>query len=338
VVDVVVDDAVEENEYDDEAEEEDEQEEEPRARRPGRGRRGLTSQRVVIVGSGIGFAAVVVALVLSSTSSRSGGCSCGDQYRGPGANQQLAAALPSVAGRFARGFTADGQIAHGNLAAGGTARLTERVEGGRCYVWIGLSPDGTDLDLILAENGSPVSEDQANDNFPVVQHCVADDTTLTLDAKMYTGAADWVIQRYALAGRRGADQVELLHEMHSKRILANDVEPVSELERFRLRSGEEKAISLTADADWCYVPLAVSSPGTDLDMFLVDPDNRVVEQDQARDNFPMVRHCPTKGGTYTIRLLMYGGDGDVAFRLYRGKLGAAGLRSGGSVGGIGTKK
>lgn len=321
------DDEEDEDEEDEDEEEEDEEHDDEEDEREARRRRRLPdrraappSQRIVVVG-GIAMGAAVLAGLALAILSSDQGCSCGGgSYRGGGASQDLAGLMPQIATRFARGFTPDDRIAHGQLGAGETATLQEAVTGGRCYIWIGLSPDGTDLDLSLREGSTVVSVDEATDNFPVVQHCVAEDATLELEVRMFQGSAQWVVQRFVMQGSEGADQVALLHELYAKRLLAN-AEPDGPTKRFRLGPGQEIVVDLPMDPAWCYVPLGVSPPGTDLDMFLLDEDGRIVEQDQARDNFPALRHCPTKAGNFKIRLLMFGGEGDAVFRVYRGKLG-----------------
>jgi len=155
------------------------------------------------------------------------------------------------------------------------------AEGFDWLIWVGLRPGVRDtagstaveaMEDLLGEKiqeGEAVytsrlysikgalSEDQATDNFPIVQHCVADEADLSLQVKMYTGGGDWVLQRYAMEGRRGADQLELLHGLYSKRLVTG-AEPTGELRRYHMRSSEEKTITLEMDPEWCYVPLAVS--------------------------------------------------------------------------------
>jgi hypothetical protein len=100
--------------------------------------------------------------------------------------------------------------------------------------------------------------------------------------------------------------------------------------RLSLQNGQEFEVPLEMDAEWCYLPLAVSNPGTDLDMTLVDPDGREVERDDAADNYPVVRYCPTKSGTYKVKLIMFRGQGEAIYQVFRGTLAGGAKTSGGA--------
>jgi hypothetical protein len=310
----------------DEVEEDDDEPEEPSRETGDRRHHSPSNQRVMLV-VGVLILAVFVGLLAFSVFGE-GVSSCGDPYRGPGANQDLVRVLPRIAERYARGFLSDGEIAHGTMDNGGTAKIRESVAGGRCYVWIGLSPDGTDLDLFLRQANKLIISDDGQDNFPVVRHCIASDANLEVEDKMFNGRGDWVVQRYALEGPPGADLLTLTQRLYTSMFVANG-EEVGPPKRLSLQNGEERDITVEMSSEWCYLPIAVAEAGADLDMVLFDSAGREVERDDATDNYPLVRHCPTADGPYKVRLLMYRGQGEAIYQLFRGKLGSSSVAPGG---------
>ena len=314
------DELEDDDDFDDDFDDDEELDREGEEERPGR-REKPVSQRTMYIFGGV-FLTVLIALLAASVFGGGSFIGCGNRFRGPGADEGLTRVLPHVAKRFARGFEPELEPAHGNLGPNSSESMREDIDGGRCYAWIGLSPDGTDLDLYLRDGSNVLAYDDGEDNFPVVRHCVAEDTHLNVEIKMFQGGGDWVLQRYALKGPPGADLLTLMHGLYASMFVANG-EPVGAAKRITLQAGEEREIPIEASSDWCYLPLAVTEPGTDLDMALIDPTGREVERDEATDNYPVVRHCPTKSGTYKVRLIMYRGQSDAIYQVFRGKLGSA---------------
>lgn len=307
------------DEEDFEEEDEDRRDEKPR-RKP----KVATSQRLLIVFGMILVGLLIGVLIMASI----GGLpslSCDAGYRGDGANASLTQALKTFATRYARGFTPDDAVAHGNLSTGKRATLRESVAGPACYVWIGLSPQGSDLDLHLRQDGQMVTQDRGEDNFPVVRHCVSGPSDLEVDVEMFGGAGDWVVQRYVLGADPGSDPLVQMHKLYSSMFIANG-EPVGEVVRIKqMGPGEERVVSLPLDSQWCYAVLAVSQPGSDLDMAMENPQGQKIAEDNATDNYPIVRDvCPAEPGEYKLRLSMFGGSSPAVYQVYRGKLGGMG--------------
>lgn len=312
---------------DDEDELDEEEEETPRRRRsPPRDRRSAQpppNQRIMLIAGIVILALLMGLLAFSTLGGRSAGCGGGD-FRGPGADPELTRFLPQIAQRYAHNFVPEGEVAHGNLPSGESAKMIEDIPGGRCYTWIGLSPEGTDLDLYLRQGNKLIGRDDADDRLPVVRHCVMNDADVELEIKMFAGGGDWVVQRYALEGPEGADLLTLLQQLYVS-IYAATSEEVAPPKRLTLRAGEEREIKLRMSAEWCYLAIAVSEPGTDLDMVLYDPQDREIKRDQAPDNFPLANHCPTEDGTYKVKLQMYHGGGDAIYQVFRNKMQTGGM-------------
>lgn len=279
----------------------------------------LSLGQIVVLAAGSGLILVLIVFLVLDVFSGGG---AGGNYRGSGANSSLVREIEPVARQFASGFTPDDDPAHGELDANRSVTLRETVPGGACYVWIGRSPDGTDLDLAVKLNNNVISEDQAEDNYPVVRYCAGSETTLDVEVKMFAGGGDWVVQRYVLRGEEGADQLTLMHGLYASMFIKNG-QPVGDTKRLKMPSGGEREVDLELDSQWCYLVLGVSGPGTDLDLAIHNPEGQEVIRDERQDNYPLVRICPSKSGTYKLKLMMYAGSSDAVYRLYKGKLGGA---------------
>lgn len=72
--------------------------------------------------------------------------------------------------QFAPNLIPDTPLYHGYLQQGQEESFQTVLEAGRCYRVIGVGgPTMSDLDLfIVDENGNPISQDTATDNFPVL--------------------------------------------------------------------------------------------------------------------------------------------------------------------------
>jgi hypothetical protein len=110
---------------DDEVEDDDLDEEELEEERPKKGSKktkGATSQRLLIV-FGMVLVGLLVGVLIMASMGGLPSLSCDAGYRGDGANASLTQALKTFSARYARGFTPDDAVAHGDLQAGKRATL-----------------------------------------------------------------------------------------------------------------------------------------------------------------------------------------------------------------------
>jgi hypothetical protein len=320
--------------YLDDEEDLDEGEEESydeRPRRPGPKPSSRSGGQMVFIwlgGAMLLLLVVLLGVTVGGGKNLSLGQGCDSGFRGGSADEQLMAQLPRLAAQFAQGLETDDAVAHGTLANKATATLNEELEGNTCYVWLGLSPPGTDLDLFINQAGNVLDADEAEDNFPVVRRCTSGPMAVEVQALMFGGQGNWLVQRYKLRGQPDDDALSLMHRFYAAMLFDPGVgDPIGELQRLKLAAGQERAVSVQLDAQWCYSILAVGESGTDVDLALATAGGQDVASDTAGNSFPIVRHCPTESAEYLIKLGMYGGEGRVAFRLFRGKLASGGARS-----------
>lgn len=79
--------------------------------------------------------------------------------------------------------------------------------------------------------------------------------------------------------------------------------------------------SVPLQAGHCYKIIGVgATSATDLDMRLYDPANRLIDQDVATDNFPLIGIqrplCPAVAGQYRLEVVMYLGRGDYGVEVF----------------------
>ncbi len=84
-----------------------------------------------------------------------------------------------------------------------------------------------------------------------------------------------------------------------------------------MQTGLVVAYAIDAQAGQCFVPVALSAPGTTMNLFVIDPMGRPVANSVATAS-PWVRVCPTMSGRFVTRLQMSQGSGEYYYALYRG--------------------
>lgn len=76
------------------------------------------------------------------------------------------------------------------------------------------------------------------------------------------------------------------------------------------------AYALDADAGQCFVAVAVSPPGTDLNMVVIDPRGAAVAHNVQPDAHPWVEICAASRGRHVVRLQMVRGSGEYYYAVY----------------------
>ncbi|MCA9573889.1 MAG: hypothetical protein R3B40_06820 [Polyangiales bacterium] len=76
------------------------------------------------------------------------------------------------------------------------------------------------------------------------------------------------------------------------------------------------AYALDADAGQCFLAVAVSPPGTDLNMVVIDPRGAAVAHNVQPDAHPWVELCAATRGRHVVRLQMVRGSGEYYYAVY----------------------
>jgi hypothetical protein len=113
-----------------------------------------------------------------------------------GGNDFLSNRMREIAGRYAGGRIPISPLMRGNLTTSQTQDFSVPLVAGRCYTVVGVGePSVTDLDMFLFDgNGTQVAQDQATDNFPIVQTCPNVPGNFRVQVKMYSGYGAFGLQ------------------------------------------------------------------------------------------------------------------------------------------------
>ena len=113
-----------------------------------------------------------------------------------GSNDYLSNRMREISGRYASGRAPVSPLMRGNLQTSQTQDFSVAVQAGHCYTVVGVGdPSVTDLDMFLFDqNGTQVAQDQATDNFPIVQICPNVPGNYRIQVKMYSGYGAFGLQ------------------------------------------------------------------------------------------------------------------------------------------------
>lgn len=227
----------------------------------------------------------------------------------------------------ARGYEGYGEAAHGQLQQGQTRNFGVNLEGGKCYAILAVGA-GTvrNLDLIVADpNGSPVDQDVAADNRPIVRVCAENSGEYRMQVKMTEGSGDFVYHAYRWPrGTRGpfglAGLIYVRLGEVTSLLSVEGFEPDANFAPGRGSLGRQGASSshtLNLPANECFAVLVVGGDGvSDLDVALSKGNNQLAG-DGSRNAFPAVRYCTTEAGRYKIDVKAATGSGPYFYQVFR---------------------
>ncbi|MBO6935797.1 MAG: hypothetical protein JJ863_12505 [Deltaproteobacteria bacterium] len=227
----------------------------------------------------------------------------------------------------ARGYEGYGEAAHGQLQQGQTRNFGVNLEGGKCYAILAVGA-GTvrNLDLIVADpNGSPVDQDVAADNRPIVRVCAENSGEYRMQVKMTEGSGDFVYHAYRWPrGTRGpfglAGLIYVRLGEVTSLLSVEGFEPDANFAPGRgslARQGASSSHTLNLPANECFAVLVVGGDGvSDLDVALSKGNNQLAG-DGSRNAFPAVRYCTTEAGRYKIDVKAATGSGPYFYQVFR---------------------
>lgn len=111
-------------------------------------------------------------------------------------NDYLSNRMREISTRYAAGRTPVSPLMRGNLSTSQTQDFSVALQAGRCFTVVGVGdPSVTDLDMFLFDqNGTQVTQDQATDNFPILQVCPNVPGNFRVQVKMYSGYGSFGLQ------------------------------------------------------------------------------------------------------------------------------------------------
>jgi hypothetical protein len=230
---------------------------------------------------------------------------------------------------FGRGFSPHGPPGADTLGPRESDNFAITMNGGDCYRIAGFGGAGVrDLDAYLYDpTGRQMVRDFATDSRPIVSACATSTGPYRVRFHMYTGAGPYTYQVYRAAG--GAVQAEGLAgldpvvrrrlETFTASRLAKGYRAISGIAGSGvLSTNQTQNFAANLESGRCYQVAGFGGQGVaDLDIFLYGPGGNEVARDEARDATPLVQHCPSQGGAFTVKVKMFQGNGPFALQAYQ---------------------
>ncbi len=230
---------------------------------------------------------------------------------------------------FGRGFSPHGPPGADTLGPRESDNFTITLNGGDCYRIAGFGGAGVfDLDAYLYDpSGRQMVRDFATDSRPIVSACATTTGQYRVRFHMYAGAGPYTYQVYrsaggavAAEGLAGIDPVVRRRlETFTASRLAKGYRAISGIAGSGvLSTNQTQNFAASLESGRCYQIAGFGGQGVaDLDVFLYGPAGNEVARDEARDATPLVQHCPSQGGAFTVKVKMYQGNGPFALQAYQ---------------------
>ena len=236
------------------------------------------------------------------------------------------------------------------VAEGGDTMRELNLRQGYCYAFASLGgPGAGDTDLFVQNSdGEDLAGDRSSEVDAVVRYCPENSGSYTLKAQMYEGSgpvfiAGWWQQQQATvdpapsapviaSSSSSSGTVDDAYALIDADIRARGYESYGEVAHGELQQAQTRTFGVNLEGGKCYALLAVGA-GTvrNLDLLVANPQGRLVDQDVAADNRPIVRVCAENSGEYRMQVKMVEGSGQFVYHAYRwprgtrGPFGLAGL-------------
>ena len=228
-----------------------------------------------------------------------------DQYE-----QQVLAQLGEAAMVFTSAGYAPILVEEGNLTDGDSEAFTVVLETGHSYMLMGVcDEDCLDLDLELYDGyGNLVSQDESEDNAPIVEVSVATSGEFTLRVTMYDCTEDPCYYGVGVYGE-SQDQYEqqVLQQLGEVAMVFTSAgyTPMF-VEEGKLNDGDTQAYTVTLETGQRYALMGVCDEDClDLDLELFDGYGNLVSRDESHDDAPIVEVSEATGGEFMLQVTMY---------------------------------
>ena len=162
----------------------------------------------------------------------------------------------------------------GTLTAGGVATFTVELRGGAAYTIHGTCDEDCDL-VVRDPDGSEVGSDDLVDSVPLVDLTATQTGHFEVEVSCPSADCSWVVRtEEARIGSLAEDETAAI--------------PI------RLVAGTEHRLTGLCDDD-C----------TDLDLRLLDPEGKQVDEDVLPDAYPLLLFTPDEDGEFTLVVEMF---------------------------------
>ncbi len=249
----------------------------------------------------------------------------------------VAVLLERAAARYAPGMNRSDEPVRARMAQGENLNREIRLEGGMCYRFVAVGGEGVqDLSMTLHQGSSEVARDVAEASEAVASYCATAETPVRLRIGMARGAGEIAWALFS-GGRQhgvrtpgseatpavpigGDEQDFLARQIRSRH--GRDGQGrrgASDVMRANLRTSQDRNFPVRLEAGRCYTFIAVGTPSVrDLDLYLLDPSGMEIDSETGPDSHAVLETdpCPRWSGTYTLRLRVFAGYGQVAVQAF----------------------
>jgi hypothetical protein len=197
--------------------------------------------------------------------------------------------------------------------------LAIELNQGACYAIAAVGGDTVlDLDIyVRAMNGSEVARDDRRERDAVAKFCVGTDPRVLVEVRMFDGAGDFLVRTFRLeeppgalpAGVTGRARVGYAEALSILRARSFEARPLA---WGFLLPGRALAMPFQVRAGRCYAFAGVAADelvNGDLDVVLLDEEERRIGWDLGRRNPPVVYHCAERDGLLRVVGRVYGARG-----------------------------
>lgn len=240
--------------------------------------------------------------------------------------------LGQVQAQFAAGYQLAGAVQTGKLPAKGSKVHSFALDAGKCYRAIAVGDaDVQNLDVTLAVGRGPeLARDTATDNVAVASYCPEAATTVDARVTAVAGRGEYAIAIYSGVGEGRAPAAASLEGRLAVagQTHARGYDPFGEVQRGTLTADGSQSYVVQVTRGSCYRFLAVGGDGVqDIDLHAFVGGARVAS-DTGHDANPIASYCAPADGRAEVRLHMYRGGGEFAYRTFKARA------EGGPVGAI----
>jgi hypothetical protein len=226
--------------------------------------------------------------------------------------------LWAVGGALAElGYARDGEEQRGQLGEGARETRELRLDRGKCWAVVAVGDEGVaDVDLVLrSTEGRELARDFDRTAHAVVKTC-ADHTDYVAEVRMYAGRGAYALVRFRLdetsAPPAHADGSARLGWAELGRRLSRHAMEPAPVGWGMAIPGQPLSMPIELEGGRCHAVAAIATNDArsgDLDLLLLDENDRLVAWDLGRDASPVVWHCPAVGGTFRAVSRIYGAWG-----------------------------
>ena len=221
-----------------------------------------------------------------------------------------------------------------NMPENGLIAYSINAQAGQCYTPIAIGRPGQNLTMtVIDAQGQQVGANVNPDHHPFVQVCGATGR-LVVRLQMVAGGGEYYYVAYQgppnqqpdlaalLGGTRGPSvQRAQLDPQTQQRIAALDQRLLTQrYQRLQaeaygeaLSERQDRLFNLNLEANQCYAFATFAGNGVgDTDVYIQDAAGNELRQDVRQERDAVVEEfCPTEAGRYTLRTLLYQGQGPV---------------------------